>query len=213
MNAFRKITRAKLDAFLARHATDARTLDIGSGGSSYGRYFPNRVTIDIDPARAPDIVGDAHALPFGDGEFSSVLCTEVLEHLEDPKVAIGEMFRVTAPGGTLVLTTRFVYPLHDAPRDYWRFTKYGLLKLFEQWTIVELLPETRSFSTLGVLMQRIAFQSDLMLGPLAKFALLSKAVVADHLNFLVRREYGDIRRSVAEHELMPSGYHLVCRKP
>jgi len=158
---FRKITREKLNLFLAKYATKDRVLDIGSGGSSYDRYFPNRVSVDIDPLRKPDIVADAHNLPFKDGEFEFVLCTEVLEHLKDPKRAISEMNRVLNRGGMLVLTTRFVYPVHDAPNDYWRFTKYGLRELFKDWEVVELVPETETFSTIGVLLQRIAFQTNL----------------------------------------------------
>jgi len=80
----KKITRKNLEKFLTRHATEKRALDIGSGGSSYGRLFPNRLTVDIDPSRKPEIVADAHNLPFKNGEFEVVLCTEVLEHVKDP---------------------------------------------------------------------------------------------------------------------------------
>ena len=208
----KKITRARLEDFLKRHASPARVLDIGSGGSSYQRYFPNRVTIDIDPARKPDIVGDAHALPFKDGEFEFVLCTEVFEHLRDPRRAAGEMHRVLTAGGTLVLTTRFVYPIHDSPGDYWRFTKYGLRELFKDWEIVELVPEVHTFSTIGVLLQRIGFQSSLYGGPLTKGVLYALAWIFDHMNWLIRTEYGDIKKSVTETDILASGYYLVCKK-
>ena len=128
---FRKFTRVSLEKFLAPHATEGQVLDIGSGGSSYGKYFPNRLTVDIDPARKPEIVADAHELPFPDGKFAVILCTEVLEHLSNPPKAIAEMRRVLKPGGKLILTTRFMYPLHDIPHDYFRYTRYGLEHLFE----------------------------------------------------------------------------------
>jgi len=207
-----KITRKNLDRFLSAHATDARVLDIGAGGSSYDRYFPNRVSVDIDPARKPDVVGDAHKLPFADGEFSTVLCTEVLEHLREPHVAVSEMARVLAVGGTLILTTRFVYPLHDTPHDYFRYTKYGLRDLFREWDIVELRPEVGTFSTLGVLLQRIGFQTTLRGGKLTKAVVYALAWIFDHLNWLVREEYGDIKRSVLETDILASGYYLVCKK-
>ena len=72
-----KITRKNLDEFLKRHATDAKILDIGSGNSSYNRFFPNRIAVDIDPDRKPDVIGDAHNLPFGDGEIDAILSTDV----------------------------------------------------------------------------------------------------------------------------------------
>ena len=79
----------------------------------------------MDPARNPEIVGDAQEMPFADATYSTILCTEVLEHIPDPQKAVDEMYRVLKPGGTLILTTRFLFPVHDAPGDYWRFTPYG----------------------------------------------------------------------------------------
>ena len=92
---FQKITRKNLEAFLERHKTDKRTLDMGSGGSTYSRYFPNRLTVDIDPASNPEVVADAHSLPFADEEFEAVLCTEMLEHVKDPFQVEREQRRVT----------------------------------------------------------------------------------------------------------------------
>ena len=125
-----KMTRERLARFVARCASDAKTLDIGCGGAPYAKYFPNRVGFDHAAGPDVDVVGDAHHLPFQDGEFERILCTEVLEHLLDPAKAIAEMRRVLQPGGMLILTTGFVFPLHDAPHDYWRFTRYGLEHLF-----------------------------------------------------------------------------------
>ena len=47
--------------------------------------------------------GDAQALPFADGSFDTVLCALSLCTIPDPARAIGEMDRVLAPGGTLLL--------------------------------------------------------------------------------------------------------------
>lgn len=209
---FKKITRVHLEKFLEKHRSSERTLDIGSGGSSYYRFFPNRVSIDIDPDRKPDIVADAHNLPFKDGEFDLVLCTEVLEHVKDPKKVISEIGRVLSSGGQVILTTRFVYPLHDTPNDYWRFTKYGLKELFKGWEVVELVGETGNFSTIGALLQRLCFQSNLRGGRLTKLALFIKAWFFTHLDWLTKTEYGDIKKSVKEDNIMTTGYYIVCRK-
>lgn len=62
-------------------------------------------------------------------------------------------------GGTLTLTVPFVYPLHEAPHDYQRFTAYGLAHLFEPWFEIEEISELFSEEqTLAILLQRIAFQ-------------------------------------------------------
>ncbi|MDB5238020.1 MAG: type 11 methyltransferase [Candidatus Kaiserbacteria bacterium] len=209
---FKKLTRPHLEAFISRYATGERTLDVGSGGSSYDRYFPNRLTIDVDPGRKPEIVGDAHALPFGDNEFSHVLCTEVLEHTERPHVVAQELMRVLKPGGTLVLTTRFVYPIHDSPGDYFRFTKYGLRKLFSEWTIIEERAELGDFSTIAALMQRIGFQADLHGGKLSKLVLYSLAWIFSKLDGLIKKEYGDINKSVVDSNILSTGVYIAVRK-
>lgn len=209
---FQKITRRNLDAFLEKYATGQKVLDIGAGNSSHYRFFPNRLTIDVDPKRKPDIIADAHSLPFKDKEFEYILCTEVLEHLKDPIKAISEMKRVLQNDGVLILTTRFVYPMHDSPYDYWRFTKYGLQELFKDWNILDLVPETRTFSTIGVLLQRISFQTKLSADKPVKLILFILAYIFNHINFLTKQEYGDLKKETKEEEIMPSGYYLVCKK-
>jgi SAM-dependent methyltransferase len=208
----RKITRRHLDDLLSEYASNERVLDVGSGGSSYDRFFPNRVTVDIDPGRKPQIVADAHDLPFADGEFSLVLCTEMLEHVADPTTVAAELMRVLEQGGHLILTTRFVYPLHEVPHDYWRFTKYGLEKLFTQWRVVEIRAETRPFSGVGALLQRLCYQEDLRGGKVTKAALLLLAQVLDHLNWLIVREYGDISRTTVETDILSTGLFLLVEK-
>ena len=50
------------------------------------------------------VQADAYCLPFGDGSFDYVLCSELLEHLEEPESGIIEIHRVMKNGGTAVFT-------------------------------------------------------------------------------------------------------------
>lgn len=209
---FQKYTRANVVEFISSYATSEKILDVGSGGSWYDRFFPNRLTVDIDPARKPDIVADAHSLPFKDGEFALVLCTEVLEHTKRPDIVADELMRVLKPGGILVLTTRFVYPIHDSPADFFRFTKYGLRELFSRWTILEERSELGDFSTIAALLQRIGFQSTLRGGKFTKLILYTVAYVFSKLDWLVKVEYGDINKSVTETNILSTGVYIAVRK-
>jgi SAM-dependent methyltransferase len=209
---FKKITRKNLEKFLERHATSKRVLDIGSGGSSYHRFFPNRLSVDINPDCKPDIVANAHHLPFKDGEFEVILSTEMLEHVEDPFQVERELRRVVSSRGILILSTRFVFPLHETPHDYWRFTKYGLKELFKEWDIIEIQAETKNFSTMGALLQRICYQSRLKMNKLTKIFIFFVAWILSHLDWLTKEEFGDIKKGVSETELMPTGYYIVCQK-
>ncbi len=208
-----KLTRVTLDRFIEAHASRGRTLDIGAQNGPYAAFFPNRVAVDIRAGRGVRIIGDAQALGVADAAFDVVLCTEVLEHLPEPQRALDEMFRVLRPGGTLLLTTRFLFPIHDAPHDYFRFTKYGLRHLLRKFEIVELQEETDSVGTVAVLLQRLGMQAR-TLGPAAsRVVWLISARLVRPLGFLIRQEYGDSRRLSPETGIMTSGYHVACLRP
>ena len=76
----------------------------------------------------PDIFASASALPFASSSFDTVLLLEVLEHLEQSAFALAEIRRVLKPNGRLLLTIPFLYPMHDEPHDYQRYTRYGLIR-------------------------------------------------------------------------------------
>jgi SAM-dependent methyltransferase len=55
-------------------------------------------------AHAAAVQGDALHLPFADGAFDRVICSEVLEHIPDDLAAMAELARVLRPGGTMAVT-------------------------------------------------------------------------------------------------------------
>ncbi len=208
-----RLTRITLDRFIAAHATTRRTLDIGAQNGPYAALFPNRVGLDIKRGAGVRIIGDAQALGIVDAAFETVLCTELLEHVPEPQRAIDEMFRVLRPGGELILTTRFLFPIHDAPGDYFRYTKYGLRHLLRRFEIVELREETTAVGTVAVLLQRLGMQAQTLNWMPLRAIWLVLAQGVRPFSFLISREYGDSQRLRAETGIMTSGYHVFCRKP
>lgn len=208
-----KLTRVTLDRFVASHASDGLTLDIGAQNGPYAAAFPRRIALDLRHGRGVQVLGDAQALGLADSVFDVVLCTEVLEHLREPQKAVDEMFRVLKPGGTLLLTTRFLFPIHDAPHDYFRFTKYGLRHLLRRFEIRELQEETTSVGAVAVLLQRLGMQAETLGRTPLRGVWLVAAQIVRRLSFLVTREYGDSRRQTLEPGIMTSGYHVACEKP
>jgi SAM-dependent methyltransferase len=71
------------------------------------------------------------ALPFADGVFDGVLCTEVLEQSPRPWQIVRELARVLRPGGRLYVTAPFDWHFFDEPYDYFRFTTHGMRSLCE----------------------------------------------------------------------------------
>lgn len=95
--------------------------------------------IDMQPGHGVDQVADIHALPVEwEGRFSGVLCSEVLEHVARPWLALPELLRVMQPGGTAIFTTLFAFPEHGFPDDYWRYSCSGLKLLLEDAGFVDI---------------------------------------------------------------------------
>ncbi|PIP58155.1 MAG: hypothetical protein COX02_01785 [Candidatus Vogelbacteria bacterium CG22_combo_CG10-13_8_21_14_all_37_9] len=213
MNILSKIARKKLNEKVAPYASDKKTLEVGAyGKSSYGLYFSNRVGIDIRPGPGVDIVGSVYELPFPEASFEIVLCMVVLEHLEDPKRAITEMYRVLKPGGKIIVSVPFLFPIHDAPNDFWRFTKYGLKILFKDWQIEELQAETTFNETFAVLLQRVAYQTKFYFNSIFKVLIFSLAWLLTKIPKLTTGIYGDIGKKVIEEEAFTSSFFLVASK-
>jgi SAM-dependent methyltransferase len=129
-----------LEAFLERHYRrngSGSVLDLGAGTKPYApvyeRYFSECTSVDV--ARSPhdiskvDVIATADELPFSDGSFDCVICTEVLEHCADPAAVLREVHRALKPGGRAFLTTPFMIPLHEMPYDYYRYTPSALREL------------------------------------------------------------------------------------
>ncbi len=109
------------------------------------------ITLDIDPATKPDVVGDAHKMPFEDGLFDAVLHVYVFEHLHAPHKAAEEIYRVLKPGGYMLGVIPFIHPYHARKggyRDYWRFSKDGIGVLFKDFKEIELFKMGRYFRAL-----------------------------------------------------------------
>lgn len=211
-----KLSRRTQRPFIESNILDDKlTLDHGCGPGPYKALFKQRVGFDVAPGPAVDVTGDMHALPFEDNYFEQILSTEVLEHSYDPCKAVDELRRVLKPGGKLILTTRFVYPLHDTPHDFFRFTEFGLKHIFRReagWKLEIFQGEATTQETLGILIQRVAFQSRVVGG---KFTILCLHVLARCFFYfpnILRRQFGNIQKSSDVDNILVSGYYLVVSK-
>ena len=84
-------------------ALDAGAEEVAKVRATFGA-MAEQGEIDIDTTRIGTIQGDALHLPFADGTFDRVICSEVLEHIPDDEAAMAELSRVLAPGGTMAIT-------------------------------------------------------------------------------------------------------------
>ena len=157
--------RAPLVRWLREQAEDAhaalgryRLLDVGCGQKPYEPLFAGYAHsyVGVDPVDNPraELKGSVEELPVEDASFDVVLCSQVLEHCEDPAKAVSELRRVTAPGGRVLASTHGVMAYHPSPTDYWRWTHAGLEKLFAEngaWASVRVTPASGTTACLGML--------------------------------------------------------------
>jgi SAM-dependent methyltransferase len=149
-----------------------RVLDVGCGNKPYADLFKgcdyqgmDREATDGDP----DIIGDVTSIPVGSGTMDIVFSTQVIEHVPDPQAMVRECHKILRRGGFLILTGPFYWPLHEEPRDYHRFTRYGFDNLlsnagFSSW---EIWPDggnwTQIFLSINLQLRRVCFIPLIML--------------------------------------------------
>ncbi|OLD46298.1 MAG: hypothetical protein AUG04_03000 [Deltaproteobacteria bacterium 13_1_20CM_2_69_21] len=113
----------------------SRALDLGADKSPYRALLEARgldvKTLDVSPDSGADYQGTVESTGLPDESFDVVLCTQVLEHCNDPFRGIQEIRRILAPGGHAIVSVPHVWFFHPHPRDHWRFTQQGLARLCE----------------------------------------------------------------------------------
>ena len=125
-------------------------LDVGGGVWQYqknqnydmrdivGRWGVDYICLDIEEGTGIDIVDDAtEMVKVPSNNFGSIICTEMLEHCENPWKVVAQCMRVLKPGGVIFLSAPFVYPVHS-PTDYWRFTDQGVRLLMKDFEKIEM---------------------------------------------------------------------------
>lgn len=198
-----------LEANLARLPEGAVVLNVGAGGevaavvAAHAGPRSFKVTsLDIDPERGPDIVGNVAEFDFGDQRFDAIVMCEVLEHVIDPGRAVENVRRFLRPGGVFILSTPFVFPIHDAPRDYYRFTRHGLEWLLRDFSEVVIAPRNTWAEAINVLWVRLIKENNpacRLLAPVIVVLALVAAPVAMAFGRLIKTDFitsGYVTRAV-----------------
>ncbi|MEQ6341789.1 MAG: methyltransferase domain-containing protein [Gammaproteobacteria bacterium] len=147
---------------MGKRYISGRIIDIGCGTKPYAELLKSYVTehVGVDHEGTfhskdnVDLFGTAYVIPAEDSSFDSALCSAVLEHLEEPEQALRECYRVLKPGGVAIYSVPFIWHLHEEPRDFYRFSKYGLDYLFKKvgFEVVEIKALSGFWVTFGQLL-------------------------------------------------------------
>jgi SAM-dependent methyltransferase len=129
-------------------------LDVGCGNMPYKSIFLPKVRTytGIDKkSDGADIKNDFLKVIIPARSFDTVLCTQVLEHTPEPQTLLAKINSVLKKNGVLILTAPFTGYLHEVPRDYYRYTKYGLTYMLRKagFRVVYVRAEGNWFASIG----------------------------------------------------------------
>lgn len=206
---------------IARRLTGI-VLDIGCGNRQMGSLLgPDIAYVGLDYPTThakgyvgrPDLFGDGQNLPFRPESFDRVIALDVLEHLPFPDRCVREAFRVLRSGGQLILQTPFLYPLHDRPHDFQRWTLPGLEALAQQcgFTVIERrvfgVPSETAAALAAIALAKMSLDSLQQRSPAALLIplLIIGIPLANVLGWLLARIF-------PTDDFMPLGYRLICTK-
>lgn len=205
-----------------------RLLDIGCGNSPFRHLLDPANTqyqgIDVEQAssfgyRNPDTVYyDGKVIPFADGSFDAVLCTEVMEHVPEAGPFVSEMHRVLKSGGMAIVTIPWSARFHYQPYDYHRYTPSMLAQLFASFSACAIQPRGTDLSSIAskvvvayvrnLLRLRLASPVDLLLVP---FRLVATLLGLPFLLVALALGHGGIWFGLGSTD-DPLGYTVVLKK-
>ena len=200
-----------------------RVLDVGCGDGWLAQALPEDVeylgfdypvTLAKGYRGRAAVLGSADRLPFADASFDTVAMLDVLEHLAQPAMAVSEARRVLRPGGRLILQVPFLYPLHDVPHDFQRWTRIGLERLVESHGLAMRRCATtgKPLETAAALQSIGLARAILDVTAQKSWSILLLPLLA--LSIPVVNLLGwALSRLLPDNDFMPLGYRIMAEKP
>ena len=136
--------------------TFGKVLDIGCGNKPYEKLFSQCISYlgcDIvqSSGKKVDIICEANNIPLEKDSINTILCTQVIEHVADFKGMLAEAYRILMEGGCFILSGPMYWHIHEAPHDYYRFTKHGFKYILEDvgFGVIEIIPNGGKWALFG----------------------------------------------------------------
>lgn len=147
----KSMSRYYVEEFIQSHRNEISGDIIEIGRNVYRSEIPQEnintyLCLDLEEFPDVDIVADIQCMPqILDKSFDSIICTQVLEHVPNPFLAINELYRILRPGGALFLTVPFLNNLHMEPYDYWRFTEHSIRLLLNSFASTKVISHGNTY--------------------------------------------------------------------
>lgn len=148
----------------ARMPPDTYVIDVGAGSCPYRhlvsghcRYFAYDFSA-LNPSQLQgrrgygqlDVIGDINLIPLVDACMDVVICTEVLEHVPEPILAVREVVRILKEGGLLLISAPLRSGLHQEPYHFYGgFTPYWYRRFLNEFETISIMPVGGLFKMYG----------------------------------------------------------------
>ncbi len=204
----------KYTIYIRKYVT-GRLLDLGCGKAPlyalYKDLVDDNICVDWSNSIHPDSYLDFEVdltkkLPFKDGEFDTIIFSDVLEHLPNPGEACKEICRILSVNGVLLMNVPFYYPLHEVPHDYHRFTEYALRRYMKDagLTVIHLDSLGGAPEIMADIFSKVVRRVPYIGYSMARFVQWATLKI-------VRSSFGK-KVSEATREEFPFAYFVVARK-
>jgi len=147
---------------IKKYAKGKSVLDAGAGRLAYRdlikTYAKSYTSSDFKRTHPElDVVCDLERLDFRSSSFDIIFCSQVLEHVPHPWIAMSEIYRVLKNYGVGIITVPMLGYIHNAPFDYFRYTEYGLKSLAQDsgFKVLKIMPIGGLFCFVGYVLSTI----------------------------------------------------------
>lgn len=195
---------------LKRYGKGSRVLDAGAGKLAYRTilkmYFKTYISSDFNRTHPElDVITNVEKMSFKSSFFDTVFCSQVLEHVPHPWLALSEIYRVLRPGGVAIITVPMLGYIHNAPYDFFRYTEFGLRNLAEDagFTVVCLKSVGGFFCFLG-------YVRSTFLMPVMAIPVFGK--IALYINYCLSIIDIELDKATHNSKIFPLNYIIVMRK-
>jgi len=203
---------------LRRNARGA-LLDLGCGTVPLFGVYRDLITdvVCVDWAAGGDVSHLDYAvdlngpIPLPDGQFDTILATDVLEHISRPAHLFQEISRLLRANGVLIAGVPFLYWIHEEPHDYYRYTEFALRQLCEESGLTVLSVDPYGGAPEVVLDTVVKTVSFGRLGTTAFGRWLATTMMAVGQACLASGVARRVSRATAR--TLPMGYCLIASKP
>jgi SAM-dependent methyltransferase len=207
------------DHTIKKHVS-GNLLDLGCGKvplyEAYSPFIDDNFCVDwvnsFHKNEFLDMSADLNApIAIEDNRFDTIILSDVLEHIKEPKLLWNEMARIIKEEGTLIMNVPFFYWLHEEPFDYFRYTKHSLKQMANEsgFEIIEI-------QSLGGVPEILA---DMIAKTIRRVPILGKSIVGKSISKMIQSltwlfintSIGQ-KASRATRDQFPIAYGLIAKK-